>query len=1080
MGDQHAPFTPSVTPRPIKPSQAPSPRKARMLATKAPIVSPIKVSASLSLNNGDPYPEEPPPRVSKLKMAGEMHAVRNLASHIHFGNTARSGVGEIVKVFESHGIHLTTDEAKTLLCEYEENNDEHLDYRNFVESFATMLRSKEAGKRIDIKKQRLQEHMKRIHTFQSAVVDDLHELLKERLQSSWISLKDSFKALDHDKSGLLAATDFLKVLKQYDLPVSHDILVNLMLRFDTNGDGFVNYTEFLSQFGAKFSNANPHGVGSSILQHTAHDFSVAAVEEKVQRAFLQGQVRKLVDDKIGPSWSKLREALVQHDHSKGGFVSRDDLQRLLARFHIELHEAQFQQLVLCYDTSRDGSVNTAEFFRHFGEDLRAYPHLTLPMSDAESKPKKFVLTERTSLLMCDKSSHSDRPNIKDHFSKLSDAQWHALYLDFVAADTHKTGWIPRAQFLSILCDYLGHDLPHDNVNAIFRACGSYVNDLMNYRDLVKAYRPQVMGIYAPHPNKNTMNAPKQNPTEYYNMESSIHNVCAALSPDTWQSLKSELIAADVRRIGRISADTFSSITKTHIPHLRDDQMAFLVLFYEDKANTHHTCSIRYSSFLTDYDHEVTPPSREVIDPIDEMDEWEMHEPTGRRRQPAPSPLDATRNVLKQNLHALEAALLLADADLKGIVSLETWLSLLKDHGVKVERKTPIFDSLFGRFINPTLGVLKYRELLLDLDAGVQAKQLVDTSTMTLLGDEKSHSSEIRSIDDARVVLRHHLTSSPALQRRVYKLFTQVDTARSGLLPYVDVRRVLEKIGIPFADAELFGAFAKYFDVDGSGFVPYLQMLHACGGKDPDKMSGMSDLASNCSYYSAISNAPRAVAKRSSQHKSVSVDAAAHAVVNRHVEEGQLAVGGAVAVEEKIKALLTKRWKTLHKAFQSIDSEKSGLVSQAAFRKVMENIGVALTFEESLRICKKYDTDNSGRLNYNVFLKQHVHGKNPFSEYTPLKPYSSDYANLPALSPSKSPVPEDIRSVLKLKWKSVYASLRKLDTEGSGHISPQHFRHLLEWFGIAVSDDIYYTLLKRFDSVQDGHVNYNQFMRACLQ
>ncbi|KDO21408.1 hypothetical protein SPRG_12415 [Saprolegnia parasitica CBS 223.65] len=1028
MADQHAPFTPSVTPRPIKPSQAPSPRKARMLATKAPIVSPIKVSASLSLNNKDPHPEEPPPRVSKLKMVGEMHAVRNLASHIHFGNTARSGVGEIVKVFESHGIHLTTDEAKTLLCEYEENNDEHLDYRKFVESFATMLRSKEAGKRIDIKKQRLQEHMKRIHTFQSAVVDDMHELLKERLQSSWISLKESFKALDHEKSGFLAATDFLKVLKQYDLPVSHDILVNLMLRFDTNGDGIVNYTEFLSQFGAKFSSANPHGVGSSILQHTAHDFSVAAVEEKVQRAFLQGQVRKLVDDKIEPSWPKLREALVQYDHTKGGFVSRDDLQRLLARFHIDLPDAQFQQLVLCYDTSRDGSVNTAEFFRHFGEDLRA-----------------FVLTERTSLLMCDKSSHNDRPNIKDHFSKLSDAQWHALYLDFVAADTHKTGWIPRAQFLSILCDYLGHDLPHDNATP-------------------SSVRVALMGIYAPHPSKNTVNAPKQNPTEYYNMESSVHTVCAALSSETWQSLKSELIAADVRRIGRISADTFSSITKTHIPHLRDDQMAFLVLFYEDKANTHHTCSIRYSSFLTDYDHEVTPSSRELIDPIDEMDEWEMHEPTGRRRQPAPSPLDATRNVLKQNLHALEAALLLADADLKGIVSLETWLSLLKDHGVKVERKSPIFDSLFGRFINPTLGVLKYRELLLDLDAGVQAKQLVDTSEWTLLGVEKSHSSEIRSIDDARVVLRHHLTSSPALQRRVYKLFTQVDTARSGLLPYVDVRRVLEKIGIPFADAELFGAFAKYFDVDSSGFVPYLQMLHACGGKDPDKMSGMSDLASNCSYYSAISNAPRAVAKRSSQHKSVSVDAAAHAVVNRHVEEGQLAVGSAVAVEEKIKALLTKRWKTLHKAFQSIDSDKSGLVSQAAFRKVMENTGVALTFEESLRICK-----NTTRTT-----------RKPFSEYTPLKPYSSDHANLPALSPSKSPVPEEIRSVLKLKWKSVYASLRKLDTEGSGHISPQHFRHLLEWFGIVVSDDVYYTLLKRFDSVQDGHVNYNQFMRACLQ
>ncbi|OQR87977.1 hypothetical protein ACHHYP_07779 [Achlya hypogyna] len=1074
MGDQHATFTPSVTPRPLKPAATPSPRKARMLAGG---VSPIKVSASLSLTPNNGHAEEPPPRVSKLKMPGEMHAVRNLASHIHFGNTARSGVGEIVKVFESHGIHLTTDEAKTLLCEYEENNDEHLDYKAFVESFAAILRSKESGKRNDIKKQRLQEHMKRIQTFQSVVVDDMFELLKERLQSSWTSLRDSFRALDHDKSGMLAASDFLSVLKQYDLPISHDILVNLMLRFDTNGDGIVNYTEFLSQFGAKFSNANPHGVGSSILQHTAHDFSVAAVEEKVQMAFLKGQVRKFVDDRIGPSWPKLREALLQCDHAKGGMLASSELHRLLVSTGIELTDSQFQQLVLCYDTRHDGCINTSEFFRHFGEDLRAYPHLVSNEVDTPSKTK-FVLTDRTSLLMCEKSSHSDRPNIKDHFSKLSDASWHALYLDFVDADTHKTGWIPRANFLSILCDYLGNDLPHDNVNAIFRACGSYVNDLMNYRDLVKAYRPQVMGLYAPHPNKNTMNAPKQNPTEYLVMETGVREVRAAISQGAWQALKSELIAADVRRIGRIPADAFTVIIKTHMPLLRDDQMAFLCLFYEDKANTHHTCSIRYSSFLTDYDRDNRTPSaaEEVAEPINEMEEWELHEPTGRRRQPQPAPLEAMRSVLKQNLHALEAALLLADADLKGVVTVDTWLSLLKDHSIKIDRRSAVFDGLFGRFINNTLGILKYREMLLELDNGlVQAKQLVEAYDIS-----EPVSGDIRSVEDARVVLRHHLTSSPSLQRRVYKIFGSVDTAKTGSLPYVEVRRVLEKIGIPFADLDIFTAFAKYFDIDGTGLVPYLQMLHACGGKDPDKMSGLSDLASNCSYYSAVSNAPRAAARRPHVHKSLSTDAAAHVVVNRHVEEGQLAVGGAIAVEEKIKALLTKRWKTIHKAFQTIDTDKCGLVSQATFRKVMENMGVALTFEESLRICKKYDTDNSGRLNYNVFLKQHVHGKNPFSEYTPMKPYSSELANLPALSPGKSPIPEEVRSLLKLKWKSVYASLRKLDTDNSGHISPQHFRHLLEWFGVTLSDDVYYSLLKRFDSVHDGHVNYNQFMKACLQ
>ncbi|RHY93108.1 hypothetical protein DYB31_014735, partial [Aphanomyces astaci] len=85
---QAANFAPSMTPRPQK--AAPSPRKARMLNHKAPSVSPIKVSASLSLSKHAPHEpvEEPALRPSKLKWDGDTHAVRNLQSHIHFGTTA--------------------------------------------------------------------------------------------------------------------------------------------------------------------------------------------------------------------------------------------------------------------------------------------------------------------------------------------------------------------------------------------------------------------------------------------------------------------------------------------------------------------------------------------------------------------------------------------------------------------------------------------------------------------------------------------------------------------------------------------------------------------------------------------------------------------------------------------------------------------------------------------------------------------------------------------------------------------------------------------------------------------------------
>ncbi|RHY17918.1 hypothetical protein DYB36_007609, partial [Aphanomyces astaci] len=1079
---QAANFAPSMTPRPQK--AAPSPRKARMLNHKAPSVSPIKVSASLSLSKHAPHEpvEEPALRPSKLKWDGDTHAVRNLQSHIHFGTTAVSGVGEIVLVFDGYGIHLTTDEAKNLLCEYEENNDLTLPYQEFVDNFALMLRSKESGKRHVIKKTRLTEHVKRLQMFQHGVIQEMNELLKLRLRDSWSTFRETLRGLDKDKSGFLSAEAFLKVLRKFNIPITMESLESLMLRYDANGDGIVNYAEFIAQFGASFSNYNAERVGNSILQHTAHDFSVAAVDEKEQSNFLRGQVRKLVDDKIAATWTNLRAAFLELDADKNGILTPDELKRMLMRFQIDLTDGQFQQLLACYDTNNDGQVNVVEFFNHFGEEIKFGDAVTPSSSPAKSK---FVLAERTSLVMGEKVHQNDLPNIKEHFSRLEDATWHAMYLDFVDADLQKTGWIPRAQFLHILSMYMG-ELPNKNILSIFRSCGSHHNDLMNYRDLVKAYRPKVMGLYAPHPNKNTMNAPKQSPTEYLLMETSIREKRSQMEMGVWKMLKNEVIAADVKRIGRVTADCFTSIVKHHM-HLRDEQIAFLCLFYEDKANTHHTCSIRYSSFLTDYDTAADDDgslrgggyTREDDEDDDVYIPPHMPPPQLRFGRP---PDNSVKAAIRQHLSSIEAALLLADTDLKGMIGRDEWVGILHDHHIKCDASQ--YDELFGRYTNASLQTLRYRELLLDIESGIQGKTVEGggfgglgglSATSGGASTDIAGNGAIRTLDEAKAMLRHHLTSSASSQRRVYKYFSLVDTTKSGQLPYPEVRRVLEKIGLVFGDIDVFTAVMSYYDVDNTGMVPYLQLLHANGGKDPDKMTGLSDLASNCSYYSAISIAPKAVASGPRRAQLAKSHEMITQVINHHVEDGKAAVGGAIDAEDKMKALLAKRWKTILKMFQQLDTEKRGTISQASFKKgkhqcsmqssrvfilVMDNVGLTLTFEDVLRICKKYDSDNSGRLQYHAFLKQHVQGKSTLSEFAPLKMDSKEVHNLPALSPRKSRVPDDVRGTLKQKWKSVYASLKKLDATNSGRLSPQHFRHLLEWFGITLTDDNYYMVRRR--------------------
>ena len=62
---------------------------------------------------------------------------------------------------------------------------------------------------------------------------------------------------------------------------------------------------------------------------------------------------------------------------------------------------------------------------------------------------------------------------------------------------------------------------------------------------------------------------------------------------------------------------------------------------------------------------------------------------------------------------------------------------------------------------------------------------------------------------------------------------------------------------------------------------------------------------------------------------------------------------------------------------------------------MENAGVSLTFEEVLRICMKYDTENTGKVNYYELLKHHALAKTTASEFTKLRPIHE--SNLPSLN-----------------------------------------------------------------------------------
>ncbi|KAF1325495.1 hypothetical protein FI667_g9181, partial [Globisporangium splendens] len=564
--------------------------------------------------------------------------------------------------------------------------------------------------------------------------------------------------------------------------------------------------------------------------------------------------------------------------------------------------------------------------------------------------------------------------------------------------------------------------------------------------------------------------------------------------------------------------------------------------------------IRYGSSLTDYEDPGLETADAASSSPTKRDNPPRIERKDRVRQPGSNSLgpnghglvvaftDADKMEREQeekrlraffvvNLRALEALLAQEDVDKKGFVTVECITKFCKELNGGRWKETDASVAFFSKYVAQNQ-LFYYRGFLLDVDqkAGLQTQVLVlqdDDDGNGLEAQDRYNDpnddnlGQILDVHRAKDALRYHLTSTRSKQKATYKLFQRLDPGKSGLLTYPELRRVLERLDIVVDDATVREWLSQQFEEeddagDKTGRVKCLQVLHAHGGRDPDKVDAMSDLSSNCSYYSAISISPRP-AVRSSHGGGASSPrtignrdyvAAAQAVTNviEKPRNGFAPLAGAVAaaaVERKIKAQLdasgTKnKWKQLARAFQQIDSGHSrrGSVLAGSFQKVMHEFGVHLDQEEIVRLQLKYDIEQNGRIHYHEYLRHLTNAMSDLSsggdsagELLPsLGPHSprahatkaANGVSTNSSNNSTGGISDSLRQGVKAKWKAIYSSFKTLDKQNIGRVSTAYFRQLLEWYALPVNDDAFLAILRQFDHDDDGFVDYNKFMRTCCR
>lgn len=1150
----------------------PSASPAKPTATRNPFHEDRKMDSAVR-------PAEPAAlRKKQLILSGD---IRNLDSNFQLATSrVQISLPQILTVFSKYDVPVSNDEAQTLKHEFEENNDTGLSYEAFVAELVQILRhtalNKSGNSRMHIKKIRLALHIKKLSTMEARLELELRTLLTDRLRVSWLTMRDAFRAVDPGHSGVLTKQAFGRVCASLEIPVSRALLNALVvavvdskqLQLPQSDQEMIDYNDFLMQFGSAFQHGDTNSVGHTLvyervhrkdtpttltgspINHTLQSPGVSsALNSKGKKPMADSKptlsysmdpvfkekLRIVINQKILSQYSEVKKALSAMDAAHDGFISVDCFAQVLQTFRLVSNDEELQALIGYFDTTGDGSmVDYHAFFTEFGDI----------MQPSATNIKKSLF-ENSSLVFSGpnrdvKGANKNRMalsspgnELKEAFSHLSDQIWRAIYVEFEMSDTKKTGVVTSAEMLRVLGKYLG-DLPKTSFAVLFRACGSHVNQLMNYRTLVKSYRPEVMDavqFFHQDVHSQTEKTYDKSPTESLVMVWSIRVQRAQLTLTAWQIVKELIWSADIRRQGRIIAAEFTDIMRQRM-QLTADQAAFLCFFYEDKHFVSDQVMIRYASFLTDYED----PGLEFEDGGQESGKRKQNAPRvegkGRPR-PAPPVINANdpqfdksgkeqfdeqlRAFLRANTRSFEAKLLDHDPEKKGFLPVDTVEKLfqqLSDGRWKSALYKATSSNVFSKYV--AQDQFYYRGFLLDLDPNVSLQ--MHSFAVHDDGDAAEDEGDgcdafldgamVPELDiyQAKELLRHHLSSSLSRQKAVYKLFLRMDPGKSGLLTYPEVRRVLEKIEIAVDEvtAREWIGFYEQEDDGGNkiGQIKYLQLLHAHGGRDPDKLDGMSDISSNCSYYSAISISPRAVYRPYAANRTpqplVSRDhvAAANAVSNAIDKQrfnglvmgGTITgVAGAAAVERKISSQLESmgktKWKSLLRAFQQIDKEHRGSVTSGSFKKVIDQVGLQLDQEDLARLQLKYDIEQNGCMHYHEFMRAFTNGIGDISynamgdnNMLPSLPGASLLSPRKAVAPG---MPDSLRQGVKAKWKAIYSSFRTLDKQNRGRVSSAHFRQLLEWYALALSDELLLQLLRQFDNEEDGLVDYNKFMRWCM-
>nr|XP_025042844.1 EF-hand calcium-binding domain-containing protein 6 isoform X2 [Pelodiscus sinensis]XP_025042845.1 EF-hand calcium-binding domain-containing protein 6 isoform X3 [Pelodiscus sinensis] len=380
---------------------------------------------------------------------------------------------DLRSLLESFVFILTNEEYSRLLGILGLNLNSTLNYHEFVQLFQNQ-ETKEVHPWLNPS-----HKPKQTITDAELACDQAHYYLVIKAQTRWHDLARTFREFDSKGNGIVQPEDLRAVLFRFAIPITPKEFEKLWARYDTVGKGYLTHQEFLQKLGLEFA---PSDTGLS--RHIAEDSYATLMEhysnqqkkhwemeeqQKQQTKDLYvNEITKQIKDKFRDYFQDFNKAFYKLDKNKDGYITVDDLHRMLQEFNYYLDDEQFNSLLNRLGISiHDSKLSYFDFLRAI-DDGRASKYQQRQKPAAP--PASFAMLSLEKTLI----------KIKE----IVTSSYDLLYKAFSLFDKEGTGAVTALEFHQVL-DHFCFKLTDKQFRHLLKKLKLYENHTVDWKFFLK-------------------------------------------------------------------------------------------------------------------------------------------------------------------------------------------------------------------------------------------------------------------------------------------------------------------------------------------------------------------------------------------------------------------------------------------------------------------------------------------------------------------------------------------------------------------------------------------------------------------